>query len=389
MNLTTKAQVWMLKAIYEAFRLFLEFVRLSIWPRRKPSQVERVCIYRIGNIGDVICALPAVYAIRQGYPQARLTFLTSPGEGGALGARELLGEADWLDEIFVYNTSEVSGISERLELIRKLRKKKFDIWIELPGSLSYIRTNLRNMFLARLSGARWAYGWRISTIRLAAQVQSEYFQFPNEVERCLAIVKETGIHVSEVVFPLPLKTHHIRAIDQIFERHSLAGVSCVAVAPGGKRSTNRWPAERFGMVAKHLVDRGLRVILLGGKSDVEICERIAEMAGKKAVNLAGQTSLLESCELLKRCMLLVCNDSGVQHMAAAVGTPCVSLFSSRDLWGKWWPHGAKNAVIQKWVECHTCFLETCPFDNRCIKLIEVDEVINCVNTKIPARNLRG
>ncbi|MGH7949771.1 MAG: glycosyltransferase family 9 protein, partial [Candidatus Binataceae bacterium] len=93
------------------------------------------------------------------------------------------------------------------------------------------------------------------------------------------------------------------------------------------------------------------------------------------LSVAGAASLQQSVELLRRCTALVCNDSGVQHLAAAVGTPCVSLFSRRDFRAKWRPYGSQHTVIHKWVECHTCFLDQCPVGNRCINLIGIDEVV--------------
>src|SRR5262249_26776447 len=80
--------------------------------------------------------------------------------------------------------------------------------------------------------------------------------------------------------------------------------------------------------------------------------------------------------------LLVCNDSGVQHLAAAVGTPCVSIFSAHDMPGKWNPYGEDNVVLRASVECHPCYLTLCPYDNRCLKLIDAGSVIAAVKLKI-------
>jgi len=105
-------------------------------------------------------------------------------------------------------------------------------------------------------------------------------------------------------------------------------------------------------------------------------------AGNACLNLAGETSLLESCALIEKCWLLIANDSGIQHLAAAVGTPCISLISSRDIKGKWQPHGTIHTVIRKWPDCHTCFLETCSKDNLCMRMISVKEVIKAINEKL-------
>ena len=72
----------------------------------------------------------------------------------------------------------------------------------------------------------------------------------------------------------------------------------------------------------------------------------------------------------------------MQHLASAVGTPCISIFSAWQMPGKWYPYGEQNVVLRKWVPCHTCLLETCPYDNRCIKLVATDEVIAAADAKL-------
>jgi ADP-heptose:LPS heptosyltransferase len=69
-------------------------------------------------------------------------------------------------------------------------------------------------------------------------------------------------------------------------------------------------------------------------------------------------------------------------MAGAVGTPCISLFSARDMPNKWYPHGSRNLVLRKWVDCHTCLTEKCPYDNLCMNMITVDEVIEAIDAKV-------
>jgi heptosyltransferase-2 len=125
------------------------------------------------------------------------------------------------------------------------------------------------------------------------------------------------------------------------------------------------------------------VVVLGGPGDAAECGAIASAIGPGAHSLAGALSLEESCELLRRCELLVCLDSGVQHLASAVGTPCVSLFSCWQMRGKWRPYGERNVVLQKWVDCHTCMLERCPRDNMCIKKISAEDVAHALVSRFP------
>jgi ADP-heptose:LPS heptosyltransferase len=353
----------------------IALVRWCFWPGRRPLAAQNVCIYRIGNLGDVLCALPAMQAIRDAYPQARLTLLTSAGKRGMPGARELLNGAPWLDELIVYHLEDMATRRQRLNYFQGLRRRKFDVWIELSPNLITLRVVFRNMLAARLAGPRWAGGWTFSTIRWAARAQSEYKIVPNEVTRLVRVMERCGIRTAEPRFPLPLTGQHALAVDAALKDFVPPGTAPVAIAPGAKRPTNRWPLERYAEVARALAEQGFFVLFLGGPGEQEACQDMASRMGSRALSLAGRLSPLESCEALRRCAFVVCNDSGVQHMAAAVSTPCVSIFSRQDQRGKWRPYGSQHIVLQKDVPCHTCFLKECPHDNLCVKRVEVSEVL--------------
>jgi ADP-heptose:LPS heptosyltransferase len=350
-----------------------------LWPRARPRDAARVCIYRIGNVGDTMCAVPAMRAIRRAYPTAHLTLVTSPGAAGSVGARELLEGASWLDSIVVYHAEDIGSPTGRWKIIGEMRARNLDVWIELPVVAATFPTLLRNMLVARMAGARWGFGWRYERLRLFAQAQSEHLQFPNEVDRLLEGLRATGIDSAPSDHQFDLNDSDRRGVSEMFERLRPGASEIVAFAPGAKAEPNRWPASRFIEVGRILAARQFTIAVLGGNDDAAICERIANSIGPAAINLAGGTTLRASCEILARSLMLVCNDSGVQHLAAAVGTPCLSLFSRRDFLGKWWPHGTGHQVLWKQVPCHTCFLDDCPRDNECIKLIGVDEVITAID----------
>jgi ADP-heptose:LPS heptosyltransferase len=376
-------QAFVVSALYFLVNSLLRALRVLLWPRRRPSNPLRICIYRIGFIGDTLCALPAINAIRAAYPKAHLTLLTSPVEGKFPGAKELLAGTELVDEIQVYLKNEVTGFRNRLAFMRSIRARNVEMWIELPQDLAGPINQLRNMLIARLAGTHWAYGWGfVSTLKIWVQAQSEFLVFPNQVERLLRIVRKAGISAEEkVLFPVVIGSEERTRVDGLL--HLPAQFSgLIAIAPGAKKKLSLWPVERFITVGQYLVSRGFPVVVLGGTADASICQAVAEGIGGSAINLSGRTSLKESCEILRRCFLLICNDSGVQHLSSAVGTPCISIFSSHDMPGKWYPYGGENIVLRKWIECHTCYLESCPYDNRCVKLIEANEVIGAVNFQV-------
>jgi ADP-heptose:LPS heptosyltransferase len=365
-----RALLWLANAKLTALAYML-------WPSRRPAAPNRVCVYRVGTIGDVVCALPAIYSIRRAWPDAHLTLLTSPGPRGAPELTDLLDSLGWFDEIVTYYNEDLSGWRRQIEFVRGMRRRGFDAWIELPGVLmdyGSIGRILRNMIIARFA-ARWGRGWQIGTVRMFRQAQTEVIEFPDETDRLLAIVRRIGFEPIAAPVPLPIADSARETAASLVDDSDGAGGLLVGIAPGAKRPTNRWPENRFAEVARELSIAGFRLVMFGGPGDVEICQRIADAAGGRAINLAGRSTIAESCAVLARCKLLICNDSGVQHLAATMGTPCVSLFAARDFDLRWRPHGAHHTAIRKAVPCHTCLVEVCPYDNHCMKLIATTEVL--------------
>ena len=179
----------------------LALVRGCLWARSKPQLVQNLCIYRVGNLGDILCALPAINMVRQAFPQARLTLVTSPGKKGMPGAQELLGGAPWLDDLFVYYRDDIQTWRQRWNLAKQLRQKKFDVWIEFPSDLATFGVLLRNMVLAKTAEARWAQGWQLNTIQWGARAQSEGKVFPSEVDRLLHLTEGLGIPPGAAAIP--------------------------------------------------------------------------------------------------------------------------------------------------------------------------------------------
>jgi ADP-heptose:LPS heptosyltransferase len=351
----------------------LAALRVLLWPRPRPRHAERICVYRIGAIGDLVCATPALFAIRRAYPDAHLTLLTTPGRyRGSRHAEELFGGANWIDEILTYDLDEIRRMKDRLAFGRKLRARNFDAWFDLTLDRAKLSRMIRDMVIARLLGVRWGCGWRLEHLRFAAKAEAEVKEFPDEVERLAAILRFCGIDGDASSFPgFPNDPAH-ELVQQILRRVD-NGTPIVAIAPGARRPCNLWPADRFISACADLTSRGAAVFLIGSDGDHSLCEEIR--SNSSAINLAGRLSLSESRALLGECDLLICVDSGPQHLAAAVGTRCLAIFSQRNPRRRWYPHGSRHVVLEGDVECHTCLLDICPNDNRCMKQISVEQVI--------------
>lgn len=374
-NWRRRSQAALAQLAYKSINGALATCARLRWPYARPKVAERICVFRIGNIGDIVCALPAMRCIRNAYPNAELTLLTSPGPRGMAGAAEVIQGATWIDHLWIYNSEDIDTHAKRMKFLAETRKRRFDIWIDLPNNLTTAARQLRDMAFAALAGVKWARGWRVDTIRWAAQAQSENLFFANEVDRLLDVVRNAGFPSKTADFGLAREASVIERVSQVLHARRIVGDKLVAIAPGAKRSTNLWVNDRYEEVARNLMGHGFVPIFMGGKGDAPLCNQLQTAVGGSSRSLAGELSVSESCELMRRCSLAICLDSGVQHIASAVGTPCISLFSFWQMRGKWHPYGARNVVLQKWVSCHTCLLEECPNENRCMKAIEVNEVM--------------
>ena len=371
----SKFAALLVAALYRIVNGVLRASAWLLWAGPRPVTAQRVCVFRIGNVGDITCALPAIHAVREAYPEARLILLTSPGPRGMPSAVDVLEGAEWVDEIRLYHSEDIDTATKRWALLKEMRSRRFDVWIDLPQDLSPVFRQFRDMAFARLAGTKWARGWRVDTLRWAAQAQTDHLTFRSEVDRTLGIVRSAGFPVQRVDFGLSRRPEVIERVDEALRLNSLEGHSLVAIAPGAKRSTNLWETDRFAAVGRQISSRGSSIVLVGEKADAGTCAGIAAQIGSRVHSFAGELSIAESCELLRRCSLAVCLDSGVQHLASAVGTPCVSLFSFWQMRGKWHPHGVRNIVVQKMVPCHTCLRDSCPYDNLCMKAIAVNDVL--------------
>jgi len=156
------------------------------------------------------------------------------------------------------------------------------------------------------------------------------------------------------------------------------------VGPGSKMPSKVWPLERFREVGSRLLQNypDCMLLVVGGRDDVARGEELCSVWGPRARNLAGELSPYGSAEVLRQCVAYVGNDTGAMHLAGMVGTPCVALFSARDYPGQWEPYGTGHIVLRHETECAGCMRIDCPYENKCLNLITVDEAEKAVNSII-------
>ncbi len=328
-------------------------------------------IVRMPNwIGDLVMATPILTDLKKAFPKARLTAMCrSP-------ICELLKEDPEIDELFCF--SKTSGFSRRQEqraIVEKLRKGNYDLGILLTHSFSSAWWFWQGKVRHRLG-----YEAHFRSLLL-----TERLPFPENIQNQHLVVtykmllEPLGIPVSETSPRLYLTDQEKADARTLLRQQGIPDQAIVVgINPGATYGSAKcWLPERFHEVAQRLMaDPQVHVVFFGDQATASLVKEICLGLPSRVVNLAGATSLRELASVISNCDAILTNDSGPMHVADALGIPTVALFGSTSVVVTGPYHGAK--VIHKHVECSPCYQRTCPIDFRCMKRIEVDEVVDAI-----------
>ncbi len=342
--------------------------------------IRKILVFRSGLLGDTLVALPALHCLKSAFPDARITYVWQkiPGKSYVTPV-DVLDGSGLIDEFYGYEIagSAIKALLNYIKLWFFIRRGKFDIGIVLeaphwPGR--------RNRFL-RLCGIKTVVGpegaqnkvYRDGTGRLPA--------VENISDSLVALLAQLNIALpipGKAKFDILLSSNEeakARAwlLDRGFEGNG--SKRFVAVAPGSNMQTKRWALDNYYRVLNELISRhGVIPIVLGGPEDSGAADELIAR-WKRGLNAAGRLTIREGIALLRLCTLFVGNDTGTMHMAVAAGIPCVAVFSSIDMPGRWEPYGAGHHVMRAEVACAGCLLRECDKgQDQCINKIGPGEV---------------
>jgi len=330
---------------------------------------ERILVIKLRYLGDVLLSTPVLTALRTAFPKARVSMLVNPG------TEAMIATNPCLDEVLI--AERARSPIRQLRFAAALRGRRFDLVVDLTDGD-------RAAILSRLTGAPIRVGlnregrWRGRLYTHVVPIREQPIPM---IRQHLMALEMLGIPVSDGVSP-SLRT---QASDEAAACAALgavgigAGERFVAVHPGARWWFKSWPADRFASLIDHVQAKlGMKVVLLGSVADREIAETILDRVETERRSLIGRLTLLELAVVLRRAALLVGNDNGPMHMAAAMGTPVIGLFGPADprIWG---PAGQGHAVFYKGIDCRPCFPGGCRRgEQNCMRLIAFDEVIPVV-----------
>lgn len=343
------------------------------------KEIKRILIYRIGNLGDTVCAMPAMVAVRRRFPNAWIGLLTNKEEGDNPDSEEILKGNDFLDEIITYQSERLRETKYLWELLKRLHKLQIGLLVYLALSKNTRQRLVRDWLFFRLAGCKKLVGFKLpKPIKEVTHNGITLPVYPQEVDRLMSLLVPLGINPSIIDFRLPIKEKDKETVDVIWNDYQLKTKNpIVAICPGAKFPAKCWEVNRFSEVANILKKEfDVKILLIGGPSEKASGDEIIKITGDSVVNLIGETSYMESAEVIRRCNLLVSNDCGPVHLSAAVGTPVVGIYSSRDFIGAWHPWGDEHTVLRNdSVTCRFCFKTECE-TMECINSISVEQVID-------------
>jgi len=342
---------------------------------------QKILLIRLSAIGDILLTTPLLRALRAQYPQAQLDYVVKAEFA------ELLRYHPALNTLYEVNTK--NGWPELKSLGRRLRAVGYDVIFD-------VHKNFRSRYLTHAAKPQRVLRHRKYVFRrwLLVHTKINLLQnVPPIYQRYLDAAAPLNLTTTPSLqdgrqFELFWRAEDSQSAEaELQARRWRPQLPMIGLAPGAGFFTKRWPAEYFGELAVNCIRQGQQVAVLGGKQDVELAKIIEQMVSgqerekARLLNLVGALSLAESAAVIKKCRLLVANDSGLMHVAEAVGTPLLAVFGSTTREFGFFPHLPASRVIENVnLSCRPCShlgFHQCPRGHfRCMREITIDEVWN-------------
>jgi len=332
-----------------------------------PAEIGSILVREVNWVGDAILTLPALAALRRRFPTASVSVLGRPWVAG------LFADQPAVSRVISYQSdASHRGLSGRWALAQELRRQRFDLAVLFPNSLDAALT-LWLAGIPRRVGIP-AEGRRLlltHPVRVTSNPMERH-----QVFTYLAVVRSLGAD-GDPTPRLAVGSEATQVADRLLAASGVdPGARCLAVNPGSVYgSAKRWPAERFAEAADVLADRwGARVLLVGSSKENAVLEAVARAMRHEPIRLGGRTDLRALAAVLRRSRLVLTNDTGTMHVAAAVGAPVVAVFGPTDA-ETTGPCGSRARVVRESVACSPCLLRECPIDHRCMTRVTVAQVV--------------
>ena len=333
------------------------------------KQIKSILFLRHDRIGDMVFSTAVLKSLKRNYPAAKITVLASERNF------DILKHNPNIDEILIYK-----GI---IWFIREIRPRGYDLVID-----PFLTYELRQAFMTCLAGGKYRIGFEEAGREVFFNVTGPVASPPKRmVDHLLDLVEQVGGKRAGCEPEVFLSDAEIKwASEALAEKGISANELTIGIHPGAHYPSQRWLAERFGKLARRILDQfQAKVILLGSQEEKVLLHEVKDVAGK-GVQVFPSLKLRELMALISKCDLLVCNNSGPLHIASALKVPTVSMIGP-TVTPLWLPYGKNNMTINKALSCSPCNRSVCK-GHECMELITADEVFEAVQTQITRIGLK-
>jgi len=334
----------------------------------------------VNRIGDAVYSLPAICALKEGFPGSRLSILVKGAVGG------LYKQLPYVDEIIpIENRGRHRGVGGRLRLVREIREGAFDLAAIFHNTFETALIPFMAGIPDRIGYVKEGRGPLLTRKR----------PFPDEplyqVDHYLDIVRLAGVttekRIPTLYLSLEEKDWAVREMGDGGER------PLIALIPGSIARTRRWAPKRFAETARKLSEEtGARFLIAGGPEDRTIAHQIRKGWTDGPLDFTGRTTIRQLMALLGQCDLAIANDTGPMHLAWTLGTPVVTFFGAGDV-RRTGPRSPIVRILRRDLPCSPCIREECAQGTlACLNEITVDEVLSAARELLdkypPARALK-
>ncbi|MBO5590770.1 MAG: lipopolysaccharide heptosyltransferase II [Acidaminococcaceae bacterium] len=327
---------------------------------------KNILIIKMSSLGDVLHTLPAVAALRKGFPDARLTWLVHPQFSAFVPDPPIIDEVIYFDKVKFKKMSLAEKWSYFWQMRDLLHSRHFDLVIDMHGLF-------KSAVLAAISGCDNRIGfcemWEGSGF-VSKPIRGPHAK-GHAIEQYLDVVRYLGCKVDEICYPMPDLQKEWQAV---IKKTEAVKEPYVVLVPGARWETKKWPPEHFAKLAQMILQDGKQVILAGGPEDAPIGAEIAAQA-PGVTDLTGKTGLRELGALIQHCEVYISGDTGPLFIASAMKKPSVALYGPTRP-GRTGPYKSSEAVIITTPEpCRGCLKKQCSHWT-CMRSITPEAVYN-------------
>ena len=345
------------------------------------AAIRRILIYRIGSLGDTVVALPALHRIAEYFPHAERVLLTNyPIKAKAPASAAVLEGTGLVHDYMRYSIGTRSP-RELVRLALEIRRFRPELMIYLMPVRPLQNVRRDALYFRQVCGVPQICGLPEEE-ELQHRLDAKSGLWESEAARLGRCIAELG--PVDVEDPKAWNLHLSHAEEKRASQAlaALGGSDFFVCSPGCKMQSNDWEDENWRELLRRIGLRGtgLGLVTTGAGEEAERCSTIAEQWPGRHLNLAGRLTPREVAAVFRRARFFLGPDSGPKHLAGAVGTPCVCIFSARNLPGVWFPPGKGHRILYHQPACAGCGLEVCTeMQKLCLRQVSVDEAESAID----------